>query len=341
MEGFERTAYEPLLARLKGLLDIPLGTRLAAGVVEFDAHRLPLRSLIDHHDDRVHQRSALLEGFRRQVPGLPAVLVHELLELQGLLVLPELGARAHDRHHAAAGLEEIPGVPDVVDVLLLGEGRIHDDPVVALLLELHEVLADEPIALFLEVLLVSFLDLDKFELAVRTGCADYVGDRAAAGGRLEDLHPGTKLGDLDQHLGHEPRSHESLRPLLDVHRLPGGERLGDLFSGVSLEDVTALAPVPFPAQGLEHLVDGDVEIPGELLVDLEDVARNLGVRENALHFRRYIDLPDLQHPCSLTIQFFCAATKAPRSGTPKNTAPFRLYSHQTFQSLAKSVSFSG
>ena len=132
--------------------------------------------------------------------------VEKLPERYGFLVRPEERGLRHHRHEDAAGGENVVGGEDVVDVLLLGKGRIHHDPaplmVDAIILgEVQKVDADHSgVGLAFEVAFHVPVELQTIQ-HLNASLKHDVGQVALSAGRLQDNTGAVQLGHLAHQIG--------------------------------------------------------------------------------------------------------------------------------------------
>src|ERR1019366_2738510 len=138
------------------------------------------RSALDNDDCRVDVRTGLLEGSRRQVDPFQG---------EGLKLLPLPRTVGADRDKAAAGLQLGQGVLDMLDVLGVGERRVHQNSVerAKLAVEREEIgTANAPRTAQAKRAGQLLADLHGIDYRVRRNVADGADDLAGAGARLKD-----------------------------------------------------------------------------------------------------------------------------------------------------------
>ena len=176
----------------------------------------------NHHariDARGHRQGRIVERAFSQLLRSPPHLFQPVPELGCLLVLPEKGAFAHNGDQLPAGIQQVVGSPDVLRILPFRERRVHDDTVKALSLGniLHEVLADDLVALGLQQLALLRLQLGHHGFDALL--PDTVGDVPHPGGRFQNAHARPDVRSRQHFLRHGYGCREKVQPSPVVRRV--------------------------------------------------------------------------------------------------------------------------
>ena len=160
----------------------------------------------------------------------------------------------------------------MVDVLLLGKGRVHHDPVplmvnAIILDELQEVDADHSgIGLAFEVVFHVPVKLQTVQ-GLDPGLEHDVGQVALSAGRLQDNTGAVQLGHPAHLLRNGAGRGEELVLLFEVNRLAGHQDVVQQLGGVAVSEHMALGlAVPLAADVDQHLVHGLIGGPVKLAV---------------------------------------------------------------------------
>lgn len=212
------------------------------------------------------------------------VSLHYLTELPGFLGFSKLNAGGHDRNEATTWREQLPGMEDMIDILLPGEGRVHDDLVEKRLLLpiFQEVLSDDLKTVLLQDLSIAFLKLDHPKTTSWATRPDDLRNGSLACRWFQNKIFILQMCPGDELIGDRRRRLEEFDRLLDVDRFPGLKRFGNLRCRLSIEDMASYFPIPFTAKSFKRLVQSDISLTVELLIDINDVSFYTKANKNIL-----------------------------------------------------------